>query len=74
MLKARSSLQVGSLHLIEVPPEGLSDRALLEDLRHVLRIADQAAEQALIDLGKADARTWLGMRHDDGPGRLGPPP
>lgn len=30
--------------------------------------------EALIDLGKADARTWLGMRHDNGPWRLGPPP
>jgi NTE family protein len=30
--------------------------------------------EALIDLGRADARAWLDMEHDDGPWRLGPPP
>lgn len=46
VLKARSSLQMGLLHLIGVPPEGPSDHVLLEDLRRVLRIADRAAQGA----------------------------
>lgn len=46
VLNARSSLQMGSHHLIGVPPEGPSDHVLLEDLRRVLRIADRAAQRA----------------------------
>jgi hypothetical protein len=46
VLKARSSPQMGSLHLIGVPPEGPSDHVLLEDLRRVLRIVDEAAQRA----------------------------
>jgi hypothetical protein len=46
VLEAGSSLQMGSLHLIGVAPEGPSDHVLLEDLRRVLRIADQAAQRA----------------------------
>jgi NTE family protein len=30
--------------------------------------------QALIELGRDDARHWLAQDHDDGPWRLGPPP
>jgi NTE family protein len=30
--------------------------------------------RALVEMGQADARAWLGQTHDDGPWRLGPPP
>src|SRR3954466_3914039 len=30
--------------------------------------------RALIEIGQADAREWLGQTHDAGPWRLGPPP